>query len=100
MLALQHGKEADYLSLYLLERAGIGIDQVLPFWRHMPGNETFSATHFDIEDRVPNIEATIAEIPAKLQSRLPLVPNQEIEPVNVAERTLNFNIHTSLDRSY
>ena len=84
MFTLTREQEADYLALYLLERAGIQTDEFLPFWRRIPVDKTFETIHVNIEDRVANIEATSEEIKAKRNAGLPLVPNQENAPADTA----------------
>ncbi|HYD97717.1 MAG TPA: M48 family metallopeptidase [Noviherbaspirillum sp.] len=71
---------ADKLSLYMLARAGYGIDQVVPFWQRMASQypasalNNYTALHPSINYRVAAMEKTIKDIRAKQARKRPLLP--------------------------
>lgn len=71
--------EADYISLYLMARAGYRIDSVPEFWRRMsqanPESITLSQSHPTNPERFVAMTKTIAEIRAKQHARQALIPN-------------------------
>lgn len=73
-------READYISLYMLERAGIDGGQAAAFWRRMAVEHSpsirFARTHPTTAERFVNIETTYREIRAKQRAGLPLLPNR------------------------
>lgn len=77
-------READYVGLYLMARAGFNVDEAANFWRRMagahPGSESAAAatTHPATAERFLALEKTAAEIDAKEQSGAPLMPESEI----------------------
>lgn len=71
---------ADKLSLYMLARAGYGIDRVVPFWRRMAGLypatilNGYTALHPATAYRVAAMEKTVSDIKAKRAANQPLLP--------------------------
>lgn len=76
-------READYVGMYLLARAGIGTAEVSNFWRRMaaeyPGNikGTFTNSHPATAERYTNIDAAHQEIQEKRLNNLPLIPERK-----------------------
>ena len=69
-------KEADYVGLYLMARAGYDIAHTPDVFREIPdGMGEFSLTHPDNQARAAALEATRDEILAKRQRGEPLIPN-------------------------
>jgi beta-barrel assembly-enhancing protease len=76
--SVENEKEADYVGLYLMARAGYNITAAEAFWRRL--NETtrakaVNATHPSGEDRLRALQGAIAEIKAKQKTKQPLEPN-------------------------
>ena len=73
-------READYISLYMLERAGIDSSQAANFWRRMAVEHSssirFARTHPTTAERFVNIETTHREIRAKQRAGVELLPNR------------------------
>jgi hypothetical protein len=74
----ENEKEADYVGLYLMARAGYNITAAEGFWRRL--NETtrakaVTATHPSGEDRLRALQGAITEIKAKQKAKQPLEPN-------------------------
>ncbi len=73
--------EADYVGLYIMAKAGLPIDEAPKFWRRMaiahPANikTNHSASHPSTASRMVALEATVAEIKAKIAAGQPLEPN-------------------------
>ncbi|MBV8123761.1 MAG: M48 family metalloprotease [Paucibacter sp.] len=71
---------ADYLSLYMLARAGYDIGHVHAFWQRLntqyPASvlNGYNAIHPAVAYRLSVIDKTVAEIKAKEAARKPLVP--------------------------
>ncbi len=78
--------EADYIGLYLMQRAGFPIDNAANFWRRMaaehPGSiqRNHSASHPATAERFLAIEQTIEEIRHKQSQGLALVPEFKEPP--------------------
>jgi len=77
-------KEADYVGLYLVARAGGDMAAVAPFWRKMAAENGLSTvtlpalvvrTHPDSPERFVILENTKAEIEAKIRKGELLMPN-------------------------
>ena len=72
-------READYVGMYMLERAGVETSEAGNFWRRMsledPAAITFARTHPTTAERAVNLRAATREIQAKRRQRLPLLPN-------------------------
>lgn len=72
---------ADYLSLYMLARAGFSIDNALNFWQQLAADYPASvlsghtAIHPAVISRFVAIEKGIKEIKAKQKSKKPLLPS-------------------------
>ena len=73
-------READYISLYMLERAGIDSSQAASFWRRLAVEHSasirFARTHPTTAERFVNLETTHREIRAKRRSGAPLLPSR------------------------
>ena len=94
--------EADYVGLYIMQRAGIPLENSADFWRRMSVNKpdainkNYSATHPSTPERFVAIEDTIKEIDRKIASNAELMPNinedtlQKREPVPRPESQLSF----------
>ena len=71
-------READYLGLYLVARAGYDLDAAGKFWPQLgadyPRNQYAGWSHPGALERSVNVGTTIAEIRAKQKAGLPLVP--------------------------
>jgi len=74
----ENEREADYVGLYLMARAGFDIDAADAFWRRlneMTKANAVATTHPSGPDRLKAIKATIAEIKAKQKAKQPLDPD-------------------------
>lgn len=71
-------READYIGLYILKRAGYNPDGALNFWRKMSvANESSidtAVTHPTNPERFVAMKKTIAEINYKAKNKRPLLP--------------------------
>ena len=78
--------EADYVGVYLAARAGFAISGTTDFLRRwgalMPSRIDRSGTHPGTAERVVRIEATVAEVEAKILQGEPLIPTgmRELQP--------------------
>lgn len=76
-------READYVGMYLLARAGVNTSGVGEFWRRIaaeyPQNikGSFTHTHPATAERYINIDAAHTEIGDKLLKGLPLLPERK-----------------------
>lgn len=72
-------KEADYIGLYIMDRAGYDITKAPDLWRRMTVNNPKTlyvrSTHPTNPERFIGMQSTIHEILAKKQSDQPLFPN-------------------------
>lgn len=72
-------RQADYVGLYVMARAGFDIDVAPQLWRRMaalmPRKTKALPTHPAPPERVAAMERTVAEIKAKQVSGQPLVPD-------------------------
>ena len=77
-------KEADYIGLYIMARAGYDVDNAAKFWRKMADNNpqniktiksNFYSSHPGSAERYILLEKTSAEIKIKKQKHQPLIPN-------------------------
>ena len=79
-------READYVGLYVMARAGYTIDDAPTFWRRMavenPDSITMVTTHPATPERFLALAATIKEIKAKQAAHQPLVPNEKSAPTS------------------
>ena len=79
-------READYVAMYLMARAGLNTEDVAMFWRRMaaehPGSiqNDHRSTHPSSPERFVRLEAAHAEIAAKRAAGQELVPNRNDEP--------------------
>ena len=76
--SIANEKEADYVGLYLMARAGYNVAAAERFWRRL--NDTTRAaavnvTHPSGEERLRSLQAAIAEIKAKQKANKPLEPD-------------------------
>ncbi|TAE33163.1 MAG: hypothetical protein EAY65_05690 [Alphaproteobacteria bacterium] len=71
-------READYVGLYILARAGYDVAAAPEFWRRMsvanPDGIYTSTTHPTNPERYVNLKKTIAEIQSKQANGQPLIP--------------------------
>lgn len=74
-------READYVGLYVLARAGHPIANSPDFWRRMaqeaPGSIKFASSHPTTAERFLRLEKTVAEIDQKRASGAPLLPEMK-----------------------
>lgn len=79
-------READYVGMYLLSRAGIQTRDVAMFWRRLAAESTGSirndhaASHPSTPERFIRLDAAHEEIEAKRRAGLPLLPNDRETP--------------------
>lgn len=79
--------EADYVGLYIAERADFEIDEAAYFWRRMgvkhPGSiaKNHAASHPSSPERFVSIEDTVKEINQKIETGAELMPNIDEESV-------------------
>ena len=68
--------EADYLSMYILARAGVDFRESVGFWSRAPDESPLSDVHVIEEDeRLAHLLATEREIQKKKSENVPLIPN-------------------------
>lgn len=84
MFSSSRERQADYIALYLLERAGVDAAEAVDFWAHLPADSPLASAHAGMEERLANMEATAREIATKRSARQPLVPNDDL-PAAVVE---------------
>lgn len=74
-------READYVGMYILARAGLPFEQAPDFWRRMgeenPGSIKFASSHPTSAERFLRLDQTVAEIKAKEAAGLPLMPEMK-----------------------
>lgn len=79
-------READYVSMYMLERAGIDATEAASLWRRMalehPDSVIFAGTHPTTAERFVNLENAHKEIIAKRQAGRSLLPSTKREEDN------------------
>ena len=80
--SLDYENEADYLSMYILQKAGYKLDDAVDFWRRFAvevPNSIYSqgGTHPSTAERYVRMEATIQEIKNKIENNEPLTPSYE-----------------------
>lgn len=72
-------READYVGMYILARAGRDVAQAAGFWRRMaqesPGSITYAASHPTSAERFVRLEAIAAEIGRKQAAGEALLPD-------------------------
>ena len=73
-------READYIALYMLARAGLQSDGLQEFWNRMaielPKRIDYGTTHPTSAERYANLSATLEEIRRKIEAGKPLVPER------------------------
>jgi len=71
-------READYVGMYILARAGLRYVDAPNFWRRMgqesPGSIRYASTHPTSAERFIRLYKTVAEIQGKVASGAPLLP--------------------------
>ncbi len=76
-------KEADYIGLYIMDRAGFNISQAPNLWRRMTVNNPrtlyIRTTHPTNPERFVGMQNTINEIAAKKNAGEPLLPNVKVK---------------------
>lgn len=81
MFSQGYEREADYLGLYFMARAGFDPTKAPEVWRRMAAEypaaikETFLSTHPSTPERAATLEATIREINAKIRDHQSLKPS-------------------------
>jgi hypothetical protein len=80
MFSQEFEREADYVGMYMLARAGVPTDEAANLWRRMAAESgsnirgTFSASHPSSSERYTNLDAANVEIRAKISSGAALLP--------------------------
>lgn len=73
-------READYISMYMLERAGIDAEEASNFWRRIavenPAAVVIAGTHPTSAERFVNLDEAYREIVRKRESGEPMVPTR------------------------
>lgn len=73
-------RQADYIGLYVMARAGFNVDVAPQLWRRMaalmPRESKVMPTHPAPPERLAALERAVAEIKAKQASGRPLLPDQ------------------------
>ncbi|PPC96423.1 M48 family metallopeptidase [Methylotenera mobilis] len=76
--SVEFEQEADYVGLYVMQKAGFNIDNAAGFWRRMAINNsqaiTTKSSHPTTPERFVAIEETVKEIKGKLEKGAPLNP--------------------------
>jgi beta-barrel assembly-enhancing protease len=71
-------READYVGMYILARAGENYKSAANVWRHIatesPGSIKFASTHPTTAERFVSLRQTTEEIDTKVANREPLFP--------------------------
>jgi hypothetical protein len=74
-------READYVGMYILARAGLDIDHAANLWRRMatesPGSIKFATSHPTTAERFVRLEQAASEIHTKQAAGTPLVPEMK-----------------------
>lgn len=84
-------READYVGVYILGRAGYSLDEVPEFWRHMaqanPESIGMASTHPTSAERFVRLEEAIEEVKTKQKKGEELLPEmQEGEEIGGGSR--------------
>ena len=80
MFSQEFEREADYVGMYMLSRAGVPTDEASNLWRRMAAESggnirgTFSASHPSSSERYTNLDATNVEISGKISTGAALLP--------------------------
>ena len=75
----RHKREADYLSAYLLARAGVGPKEAMNVWRRLSKETDLSQKLSASEARLKAIDNVVNEVMAKHNANEPLVPNPKMK---------------------
>ena len=70
----KHELEGDYLTAYLLERAGISSSEVARVWQDIPTGSGILERHGFLEDRIEPMNSVALEIEQKHLENEPLIP--------------------------
>ena len=74
-------READYIGLYMLARAGVKNDHVHEFWNRMaielPKRIDYGTTHPSSAERYASLRVTVAEIANKIEQEIALLPERK-----------------------
>lgn len=77
-------READYVGMYILARAGRDVSKAPNFWRRMaqesPGSIKYASTHPTSAERFVRLEQFIVEIQRKVDAGQALVPERKAAP--------------------
>ena len=83
MFSQDFDREADYVGMYMLARAGVETIEAANFWRKMAAEYpaairgTFASSHPATAERYTNIEAAHDEVELKLTAGIELVPERK-----------------------
>lgn len=84
-------READYVGMYILARAGRPYADAPNFWRRMgqesPGSIRYASTHPTSAERFIRLDRTVAEIQAKVAAGAPLLPEAKAPGTQAADST-------------
>ena len=69
-------READYVSTYLLARAGVDVKNAMLIWNRLSKEPDVAQIHRVSESRLKAIDNAIEEVSAKRAANEPLIPNQ------------------------
>lgn len=76
-------READYVGMYILARAGVSLDEAPMLWRHFaqidPTAIAYASTHPTTAERFVLLEETAREIERKRAAGQPLLPEKKKE---------------------
>lgn len=76
--SVEFEQEADYVGLYIMQKAGFNIDNAAGFWRRMAVNNaqaiTIKSSHPTTPERFVAIEETVKEIKGKIEKGVALNP--------------------------
>ena len=76
--SVEFEQEADYVGLYIMQKAGFNIDNAAGFWRRMAINNaqaiTTKSSHPTTPERFVAIEETVKEIKGKIEKGVALSP--------------------------
>jgi Zn-dependent protease with chaperone function len=82
-------READYVGMYILARAGRPYADAPNFWRRMgqesPGSIKYASTHPTSAERFIRLDKTVTEIQAKVASGAPLLPEAKAPGTQVPD---------------
>ena len=80
MFSQEFEREADYVSVYMLEKAGIDTSEVATIWRRLamesPDSIIFASSHPTTAERFTNLDAAFAEVQSKRQRGEPVQPSR------------------------